>query len=100
MRLARDIGDISSIFPPGISRLYDLPFTIFNAIRYALHFLAFEELPREERPPKKIWLDGERMTEWWREVEENRKRKFGGEGDTMSMPQNALLKQMLGRDAP
>lgn len=100
MRLARDIGDISSIFPPGISRLYDLPFTIFNAIRLALHFISFEELPREERPPKKIWLDGDRMTEWWREVEENRKRKLRGEGDTMNMPQNSLLKQMLGRDAP
>ena len=98
VRIARDLGDISSLFPKGITRLYDLPFTIFHAIRTALVFLSWEvNLSREEMPPRKIWLDNDRLEAWFREVEANRERKAKGEGDTMSMPQNALLKQMFGR---
>lgn len=97
VRLARDIGDISSLFPPGITRLYDLPFTVFNAIRLALYFLSFEELPEKERPPKAIWLDEERMQSWWNEVKANREAEGKGEGDMSSMPQNDLLKEVFGR---
>jgi hypothetical protein len=100
VRLARDVGDISSLFPPGVTRVYDLPYTIFNAIRLALHFLRFEELEEKERPPKKIWLDADRMKEWWAEVKRNRESEAKGEGDYMSLPQNDLIKQMLGRSAP
>lgn len=99
VRLARDIGDISSLFPPGITRVYDLPFTIFNAIRMALYYLTFEELEEKEKPPKKIWLDADRMKQWAAEVKANRESRAKGEGDTMSMPQNDLLKQMLGRSS-
>lgn len=95
VRLARDIGDISSLFPPGITRVWDLPHTIFNAIRMALVFLAFEQLKEEERPPKSIWLDGDRMTAWFAEVKRNRESEARGDGSTMNMPQNELLREMF-----
>lgn len=97
VRLARDCGDISSLFPEGIKRLWDLPFTLFNSIGMALTFLSWRELPKEEQPPKHIWLDADKLKSWWAEVERNRELKMKGEGDMQNMPQNALLKQMLGR---
>lgn len=76
VRLARDCGDLSSLFPPGIERLADLPYTIHSAIVSALGFLSFEELPNKERPPKSIWLFPKRMKEWWAGVEQMRKEEI------------------------
>ncbi len=97
VKIARDVGQISSLFPDGIKRLWDLPYTLFNNIRLALIFLSWQEnLPKKEVPPKKMWLDEEKLTMWWAEVEANREREAKGEGDTLSMPENPLLKQLLG----
>jgi hypothetical protein len=100
VRLARDLGDISSLFPPGVTRLWDLPHTLHTAIRSALYFLSFEELPEKERPPRHMWLDGESMTQWWREVKANRESQMKGEGSYTDMPQNDLLKQFFGGRVP
>lgn len=59
--------------------LIDLPFTHHDAILYALGFLSFEKLPEEERPPKSIWLDDDKMTAWWDEVERMREARMKGE---------------------
>lgn len=93
VRMARDIGDISSIFPPGIQRLTDLPFTHHNAILAALGFLSFDELRKEERPPKSIWLDSEKMELHWEQVKNNREARANGEKDS-TMTQNPLMKRL------
>lgn len=95
VRLARDIGDISSLFPPGITRLIDLPFTIHNAISSALSFLSYEELPEDEQPPKRIWLDGKKMKAWWAEVKRLREAEMKGHGDQANMERNALTDRLL-----
>jgi hypothetical protein len=95
VRLARDIGDISSLFPPGITRLIDLPYTIHNAILAALGFLSFEELPEKERPPKKIWLNSKKMKAWWADVKRLREAEAKGQGDQSSMDRNALTNRLL-----
>jgi hypothetical protein len=95
VRTARDIGNIESLFPPGITRLIDLPFTIHNAIFAALGFLSFDELPEEERPPERIWLDPDRMKAWWDDIKRARKAKAEGHGDYSSMEKNALADQLL-----
>lgn len=100
VRIARDCGDISSLFPAGVTRLWDLPFTIHQAIHMALYFLSFDELPLKERPPKKIWLDGDKMKLWFDEVKANRETEMSGEGDYQSMPQNQALKEMFKGRAP
>jgi hypothetical protein len=97
VQIARDCGNVASLFPSGITRLWDLPYTIFNAIKIALIYLSWRELPKMEQPPKHIWEDNDRLTAWWSEVERNRDLRHKGEGDFQSMPQNALLKEMLGR---
>jgi hypothetical protein len=69
------------LFPPGITHLADLPATLHDAISKGLAFVSFDELPSEERPPRKIWLDSERLDEWFTEVEKRRKEKYGVDGN-------------------
>lgn len=93
--MARDIGDISSLFPRGITRVTDLPYTIHDAIISALMFLTFDELPDNERPPKTIWLNGEKMKAHWAEVKRMRKAEAEGHGDPGDMTKNALKDKLL-----
>lgn len=95
MRLARDAGDISSLFPEGITRLVDLPYTIFNLIANSLFFASFDELPKEERPKKSIWLDPELMEKHWEAMTALREEKMKGHGDTSKMPRNSLIDQLV-----
>lgn len=99
VRLARDIGNISSLFPPGITRLIDLPYTIHNAIISAIGFLSFEELPKDERPPRSIWMDGDALAAHWREVERAREAKYGSgaapAADYSEMDESPLKNELL-----
>lgn len=81
MRLARDFGTVRELFPPGIKSIRDLPHTVFDAIGRALMFLGFQELPEDEQPPKRIWMDGERLTGWFEEVRRKRRREMEGGSD-------------------
>lgn len=58
----------------------DLPHTLFTAIRLGLSFLGFEELPEDEQPPKRIWLDGEKLADWFANVKKRRDEKYGESG--------------------
>lgn len=80
MRVARDLNAVSSLIPEHHD-LRDLPYPLFEALRHALIFLSFDELPEDERPPKRIWLDGERMREWMEDVRRRRKQRYEG-GDS------------------
>jgi hypothetical protein len=100
VRIARDCGDISSLFPPGIERLWDLPYTLHQAVRLALYFLSFEELPIKERPPKRIWLNSEKMDAWWSEVKADREAQAKGQGSYRDMPQNAFIAEIFGGKVP
>ena len=94
VRIARDCGDISSLFPEGVTRLWDLPHTIHRAIRMALYFISFENIMhKEDKPPKHIWLDSERMEAWWAAVDERRENAMSRE--VSQMPQNDALKEMF-----
>lgn len=98
MRFARDCGDLSLLFPDGIATIRELPYNIFDAIKLALVFLTYEELESEERPPKKIWLDGEAMSKWWKAVKRRREAKYSGKGsDDIDGPveRNALADELL-----
>lgn len=100
MRFARDCGDLSILFPPGIQHARDLPYTIFDAIKLALVWLSYEELESDERPPKAIWLDHKEMKQWFKAVNRRRREKWGlkGEGDgEIDGPteRNALADELL-----
>lgn len=48
-----------------------------EAIRLASVFLSFEELPRDEQPPRRIWLDQEQLRGWFDDVERRRDGRYG-----------------------
>lgn len=58
----------------------DLPFRWFDAIRMAMVFIGFDELAKDERPPRKIWLDEQALKAWFDQVEKDREKKYGGKG--------------------
>lgn len=43
-------------------------------------YLSWDELPKDERPPRRIWHDGEKLQEWFELVNKRREEKFGGKG--------------------
>jgi hypothetical protein len=101
VRIARDLGDVSVLFPPGVTSLTELPHSLFDAIRLGLTFLRFEEMDEDEQPPREIWLDNKRLTEHMKMVRRMRKEKYdGGSEDIASVPidgpseQNAMLDEM------
>jgi hypothetical protein len=65
------------LFPPGVQNIRDLPWRWFEAIRLAMYFIGFDELPDDERPPRRIWLDSEQLQSWFVQVKADRDRKYG-----------------------
>lgn len=62
----------------------DCPYTVFEAIRVGGIFVSWDELDEDERPPKRIWLDGDRLEEWWLHVKRRREEKYGSGGSSSS----------------
>jgi hypothetical protein len=80
VRIARDFGTVAELLPDGCDDLRDCPHVVFDAIRTALVILSFDELTEDERPPKRLWTDGERLKAWFDEVKRRRDEKYGGKG--------------------
>lgn len=72
---------MSAVLPEGIDHLADCPYTLHQAILFALRVLQYEEFPIDERPPKHLWLDTEKLDDWWEGVERKRKAKYSGKGE-------------------
>lgn len=75
---------MSALLPEGCRSLVDAPYVLHDGIVMALHFLRFEELPREEQPPRRIWLDKDKLSAHWNGVERMRKQKYGVKDDGAS----------------
>lgn len=85
MRLARDCGNLTLLLPDGVESIYDMPYPLFEALQLALHFLTYEELPKDERPKPEIWLEPKEMKQHWKAVDARRKAKYGGKEDSDRM---------------
>jgi hypothetical protein len=48
--------------------------------------ISFDELADDERPPRRIWLDSERMDEWFKDVRRRRTEKYGGKSREIEDP--------------
>lgn len=80
VRIARDFGTVAELLPDGIADVRDCPHTLFAAIRVALMVISFDELDDDERPPRRIWLDNDRLAAWFKEMRRKRHEKYGGKG--------------------
>lgn len=86
---------MSALLPEGIDKLHDIPVGMFDAIRMALGFLGFDELPKDERPPRRIWLDNDAMRSHWAYVEQRRKEKYGDGDDDGEYESNSAAKDLI-----
>lgn len=87
---------MSQLLPEGIDRLDDVPYTYWNALRLALGFLTFSELPKDERPPRSIWMDGDEMRKHWSAVERMRDERYGtGDGGGDDVKVNAAARDLI-----
>ena len=80
VRIARDFGTVAELVPDGFRDLRDMPHVFFEGLRSALVVLSFDELPSDERPPRRMWNDGEALSKWFDEVRKRRDEKYGGKG--------------------
>jgi hypothetical protein len=78
VRLARDLSDVSGLLPAGITRLRDIPFTLLQAIKAALIFLSFEELPAEDVPPRSVWTNTEELNAHFDRVRRRQQARYQG----------------------
>lgn len=59
-----------------------------------MFFLSFDELPDNERPPRRIWTDGEKLNDWFARVKRNREDEM--KGHAIEDPvENELAAEML-----
>lgn len=68
MRFVREFGTVEQIMPQGITTLRELPYPLFNAVRVGMLYLGFEELSREDQPPRRIWQDSDALKVWFDDV--------------------------------
>jgi hypothetical protein len=80
VRIARDFGTVAELVPDGFRDLRDMPHAFFEALRNALLVISFDELTEDERPPRRIWNDGEGLKAWFDDVRSRRDEKYGGKG--------------------
>jgi hypothetical protein len=57
--------------------------------------LSFYELPSEDRPPKRIWNDGERLDWWWAEVKKRHDARMRGEEREIEDPVDNAFKLVV-----
>lgn len=54
-------------------RVVDVPWEVLTATNYALTVLSwFENLPKDEQPPKHIWWSDRLLDEWFENVRKDR----------------------------
>lgn len=75
---------MSHLLPDGVTSVRDLPYPLHRAIKAALIFLGFEELTPDDMPPRKIWMDGKALNEWFDDV--RRRQKDGMSGRDIEDP--------------
>lgn len=73
--------------------LRDAPYTLFAAVHTGLFFLGFDDWEVDERPPKSVWLDGDKLREHVDAIKQKRlnpEREIDG-----PVEQNALIEDLI-----
>jgi hypothetical protein len=83
VRIARDFGTVSELLPDGVSYV-DAPHPFASAIKMAATFLSWgENIEQKYMPPKRIWLDGEKLEAHFKRVEKLREDELKGRSSTV-----------------
>lgn len=87
---------MSQVLPAGVS-LKDAPHSLFDAIRQAVIFLGFQDLPEDEKPDRKIWHDTEKLEAHFEAVKRRWEERMDpkGSGEVEDPVDNAAAKGLL-----
>ena len=92
------MGTADLLFPPGCTDIRELPAQLFDAIHSSMMFLGFEEMPEEDAPPKRIWLDNDALTTHFANLKAKRKAQSDPNAPQAAegpMQENSLAKDMI-----
>lgn len=70
--MAMKFSSLTTLIPDGYNKLMDVPWTIMYAIQYAMMILSWSSLPEDERPPKEIWRNDEKLKEWFKGINDRK----------------------------
>ena len=74
----------------------DTPYFWTDAVSSALLHLSWEELPAEDRPPKRMWDQPERLSAWFDEVKRRRdEKKPDGPGEIEDPVENPAARSLI-----
>lgn len=79
MRIVRETGNVSLLLPEGIDHIADAPHTLHDAMVMGLRVLDWQENldhEEDEMPPRRIWLNQEKLGDWFSNVRRKRKEKY------------------------
>lgn len=61
----------------------DCPWDLVVAVNQALMVISwFENLPKDEQPPRHIWWSDKLLDEWFRDVQDRREERYGSKKRT------------------
>ena len=61
------------MYPEGAERISQIPWFLQTAIEHAMTVLNwYENLPKNEVPPRHLWADVDGLDLWWKKIEERR----------------------------
>lgn len=73
--------------PDWCDGIHDMPYLLFDRLLMARVFISYDEvLPKEEQPPKRIWLDTKKLKVWFEEVDRKREAKMKGDSSEIEGP--------------
>lgn len=73
-------GDFQAFWPDGI---HEAPYDLVLTVNHSLRVISwFENLPRDEQPPRHIWWSEKLLDRWFENVEQERGKSSGSKKPT------------------
>lgn len=99
-RAARKSGNGSLLWPEGCESIEEVPVEVIQAVEHAFKILDwYENMTKDEVPPRWMWTVDHELDLWFEEVERQREEKYGGrsEDESAGMMSNELAEQLKRR---
>jgi hypothetical protein len=84
--VVRKSGDVTMLFPSGVTNFNDVAWFLLDAISHGLSILSwYENYSEDELPAEHLWDDPEGLEKWFKKVSDKRgwTRKVQESGDTL-----------------
>lgn len=86
--MCRDGGALSDLWPPGVTHAADLPHTFHRMLERSLAVLRWQENAWKDEyiPPRRIWLDDEKLNDFFAWARKEQEREMKGDKKPIEDP--------------